>query len=169
MGTSIGSVGIFDSETLDAIQMLTWHKDKVRMLLVMPPQVEACICAEVPFTELEDVDHDSAIKKSGGEFTSNGRQRRLSKKPTSTSNLKEKSTFVSQMSFEENMYSIQNPEPESNLITSVGNGRCTYSVHTQSKEDKVQIFNKAAQRSKSANKAGGRQQWDDIVLRTWKV
>lgn len=47
-GTDGGSVGILDSETLQLIRALHWYDGKVRTLLVMPKEMECCICAEVP-------------------------------------------------------------------------------------------------------------------------
>lgn len=168
MGTTIGSVGIFDSETLDVIQLLTWHKDKVRMLLVMPQQVEACICAEVPFPERENVECDNRDMVSGMESPLTLRQKQCSLKKLVDSRALKMPEYSSQFSYLDNKYCILNPEPESSMITSVGNGRCSYSVHSQSKEDQVKIFNKAALH-RSVLKTSGRQQWDDVVLRTWKI
>ncbi len=58
-----------------------------------------------------------------------------------------------------------NPEPESVMITSVGNGKLGYSLSSQSKEDQLKIFNKAAS---GYNRTGNRQPMDDVVLLTWR-
>ena len=49
VGTTVGMVAIFDSETTNLLNCFNWHKDKVRTLLAMPREVEPCVCAEVPF------------------------------------------------------------------------------------------------------------------------
>ena len=165
MGTSIGSVGIFNSKTLEVIQLLTWHKDKVRMLLVMPQQVDACICAEVPFPDQEKED---CVNKKYPMESSLTLGRKLFSQKLEDNRTNKNPVYSAQLSYLDNKYCIFNPEPESRMITSIGNGRCCYDVHTQTKEDQVQIFNKAVLR-KSAHKASSRQKWDDIVLRTWRI
>jgi hypothetical protein len=55
------------------------------------------------------------------------------------------------------------------MIVSVGNGKESYLIHTETKEERVKTFDKAALR-KSAYRTGGKQQlWEDIVLLTWRV
>lgn len=48
VGTDAGSVGILDSETVQLLRTLHWYNGKVRTLLVMPKEIESCICAEIP-------------------------------------------------------------------------------------------------------------------------
>lgn len=144
VGTSIGSVGVFDSETLDVLQSFNWHKDKVCMLFPMPRQVEPCICAEVPFPDPEcDYGNDKTEMES-------------------SPSIREKRYFPKQAKLENST-----SEPESTMITSIGNGRCSYSIHKQSKEGKAQ-FNGAAEH-KPTYKQGGKLQAYDIVLRTWRL
>ena len=63
-----------------------------------------------------------------------------------------------------------NSEPDSVMLTSVGNGKENYCVQVESKEDRVKAFD-AASRRKSAYRGGpaGKQQFEDIVLLTWRV
>lgn len=49
VGTSIGVVYIFHSETTDLLQRLDWHTGSVLSLFTMPREVDPCICAEIPF------------------------------------------------------------------------------------------------------------------------
>ena len=51
VGTDIGIVGIIDSETCLIIHILQWHASKVRSLLLMPKQIEPCVCPEIPLPE----------------------------------------------------------------------------------------------------------------------
>ncbi|KAL5496266.1 hypothetical protein EMCRGX_G012511 [Ephydatia muelleri] len=51
VGTSGGSVGVVDSETCAVLKVFAWHQGKVRTLLVMPREVEGCLCAEVPIVD----------------------------------------------------------------------------------------------------------------------
>ena len=53
VGTTVGMVTVFDSETTNLLNCFNWHKDKVRTLLAMPREVEPCVCAEVPFPDQE--------------------------------------------------------------------------------------------------------------------
>lgn len=164
-------MGIFDSETRDVLQFFNWHKDKVRMLLIMPQQVEPCICAEVPFPDPEYDKCDCENGKPGMQSSPRTGRKRFSPKKQAmleTSKAHKKLDYSSQFSYLDNKYCMHNLEPESGMITSVGNGRDNYCIHMQSKEDKVQIFNRAALH-KSAYKKCGRQQPDDIVLRTWRT
>jgi hypothetical protein len=56
VGTTIGVVAIFDSETTDLIVRLNWHQSEVLTLMVMPKEINSCICAEVPFPNQEKSD-----------------------------------------------------------------------------------------------------------------
>ena len=52
VGTDVGTVGIIDSETCQVLYCLKWHSSKVRCLLLMPKEMEPCICSEVPLPEM---------------------------------------------------------------------------------------------------------------------
>ena len=56
VGTSTGSVVIFHSKSADLLCHLKWHSGNVHTLLVMPKEIEPCICAEVPFAGSSDED-----------------------------------------------------------------------------------------------------------------
>lgn len=162
VGTSIGAVAVFDSETVSLLNYFSWHKDKVRTLLVMPKQVNPCICAEVPFPH-QDIDVSS---RQGQEMHMNSRKAPIMKR-LAASTAQNHRNFTSQFSYLENKYCVSNPDPDSVLITSVGNGKEGYSVVSQSKEDRVKEFDMAAKR-RSAYRTGARPHWEDIVLLTWK-
>ena len=51
IGTTAGTVGMLNSETLQLVTSYHWYKGKCRTLLVMPREMEPCICAEIPFPE----------------------------------------------------------------------------------------------------------------------
>ena len=51
VGTTGGCVLVVDAERGVVTNVLGWHVGKVRMLLVMPRQMEPCVCAEVHFGE----------------------------------------------------------------------------------------------------------------------
>lgn len=53
VGTQDGAVGVVDSKTCLVITCLSWHTSKIRSLLVMPPEMEPCVCSELPLPELE--------------------------------------------------------------------------------------------------------------------
>ena len=169
MGSSVGSVAIFDSETMDAVNFFSWHKDKIRMLLLMPPQVEPCICAEVPFLDQdlnETENPGNARHGKGSPSPGMGRRRHSPKKVPMVMSGHARSKH--NLSMADNDQACHVPEPESCMLTSIGNGKCGYSVNMQSKEDQVQIFNRMAMQ-KSAYKKGSRIQSDDIVLRIWRT
>lgn len=168
VGSSVGNVAIFDSETTSVLRFFSWHKDKVRMLLLMPPQVEPCICAEVPFQDQDLNEAEGGNEQHGMGSPSLGMgRRRLSPKKTPkhvNGHARNKLNF----SNPDNEKKSQVSELESCMITSIGNGKSGYSVHMQSKEDQVQIFNRMAVQ-RSAYKKGSRAQGDDIVLRIWRT
>lgn len=199
VGTTIGAVAIFDSETVTLLNYLNWHKDKVRTLLVMPRQVDPCICAEIPFPRdcLDSISSSGAsssvtsstssplrasvtggsnVKSSGSVSISSpiGSRKRAyhTKKQLNVPTSQPQRNFTSQFSYLANDYCMMNSEPDSIMLTSVGNGKQGYSVNVESKEDRVKAFNDASRR-KSAYRGTpgghGKQNWEDIVLLTWKV
>lgn len=52
VGTDMGTVGIIDSHTCQVLHCLKWHTSKVRSLLLLPPEMEPCICSELPLPEM---------------------------------------------------------------------------------------------------------------------
>ena len=56
VGTDNGMVGVIDAETCQVLHFLHWHAGKVRALLVMPREVEPCVCPEIPLPEYERTD-----------------------------------------------------------------------------------------------------------------
>ncbi len=189
VGTTIGAVAIFDSESVNLLNYLNWHRDKVRTIMVMPKQVEPCICAEIPFPEdgFDTLSRRSSgltssaspIRASvtNGNSNTSGTQQSSPGVPRKRGPLKKQNNlpapqrnFISQFSYLDNKYCMMNSEPDSVILTSVGNGKEGYCVNTESKEDRVKTFD-AASRRKSAHKGAGhgKQQWEDIVLLTWKV
>ena len=165
VGSSAGSVAIFDSETANVLRFFSWHKDKVRMLLLMPPQMEPCVSAEVPFPDQDwnDIEKSSSPYGMGSPAHQKDRKHHSPKMKRANGQVRDKNFFKMDSDQEQEMF-----EPESCLVTSIGNGKCGYSVNLQSKEDQIQIFDREA-RKKMAYKKGSRIQSDDIVLRIWKT
>ena len=50
-GTSIGSVGIIDSESCNLLDYFDCHRGAVQALLIMPHEIESYVCAEIPFLD----------------------------------------------------------------------------------------------------------------------
>ena len=179
VGTTSGVVGIFDSETRSLLNALHWHKDKVRTLLVMPKEMEPCICSEMPFPDKEeDSTHSSGVAtpSTGSEKSSpfHGKTTRiltqLQPEPKPRSNIQR---GMSVFSYLDNRFRIHNPEPEAVMITSVGNGRRRYHVHEQTRAERLRIFENAqlmrSHRSSDHGHDGLRSKYgDDIVLLTWR-
>jgi len=46
IGTSIGTVEIFDSESGCFLQQYSWHESTVKSLMELPPEIKKSICAE---------------------------------------------------------------------------------------------------------------------------
>ena len=143
VGTSGGVVGVFDSESVELLNVFSWHKEKVRTLLVMPKEMEACICNEIPFNNLES-EHQNGVSK-GHKF-----QRGMSA-----------------FAYLENQHCIHNDEPDAVMLMSIGNGRRKYQVSEQSKQERIKIFNDTqhsiGRRPTSMDKLG-----EDIVLLQWR-
>lgn len=85
-------MAILNSEDCTLMNYFTLHKSNVQALLVMPKQVEPCICAEVPFPSADQKGKNSRI-------------------------------------------SIGSQSSDSVLISSLGNGRQTYNVHSDKQEE----------------------------------
>ena len=98
VGTSGGTVGVFNSETFSLMKSFSWYTGKVQLLLVMPKEAEHCICAEIPYNEQSLPFSQEAP-----------RQKMLS--------------AVSQ----NKMFTL-NREPEAVVITSIGKGRRNFEL-----------------------------------------
>ena len=164
VGATSGVVGIFDSETRSLLSALSWHKDKVRTLLVMPKEMEPCICSEIPFPEEEkDPSHMSTPSK-GSENSLHGKTTRiltqLQPVPRHPPKLQR---GISVFSYLDNQFRIHNPEPEAVMITSIGNGRRRYHVHKQN--DRLLRSQKLDHGQDSLRGKYG----DNIVLLTWRT
>ena len=178
VGTTSGVVGIFDSETLSLLNALHWHKDKVRTLLVMPKEMEPCICSEIPFPEKEeDSTHTSGVTtpSTGSENSSplhaHGKTTRiLTQLQPVVRHPPKLQRGMSVFSYLDNRFRIHNPEPDAIMITSIGNGRRRYHVHEQTKAEKLKIFEKAQLlKSHKKEQDSSRSKYgDDIVLLTWR-
>ena len=178
VGTTSGVVGIFDSETRSLLNALHWHKDKVRTLLVMPKEVEPCICSEIPFPEKEeDSTHTSGVTtpSTGSENSSplHGKTTRILTQLQPVPRHPPKvPRGMSVFSYLDNRFRIHNPEPEAVMITSIGNGRRRYHVREQTRAERLKIFENAqlsrGHRSDHGQDGLQSKYGDDIVLLTWK-
>ena len=95
-------MGVVDSETCAVLKVFAWHQGKVRTLLVMPREVEGCLCAEVPIVDQ-------------GEQTSANRRASGDPQPV------ENDSVASLLS--DNPLFVPNLEPDACMVTSIGNGR----------------------------------------------
>ena len=121
VGTDVGTVGIIDSETCEVLHCLQWHAQKVRTLLLMPAEMEPCVCSETPLAE-------SSVENSGGARRTSTRkiirQRTLS--DTDLPSLPDN-----------NPMSIHNAEPERHMVASIGNGRTGMTEASPSKSNDI--------------------------------
>ena len=147
IGTAGGIVATFDSESGELLNSFSWHKEKVRTLLVMPKEMEPSICNEIPFSGEEENTPDKPSHSR-----SNPRLRR----------------GISAFSYMDNQHYIDNPEPDSVVITSIGNGRRRYQVHELTKEDRIRIFNETDQFIGRRPTAIIDKSGEDIVLLQWR-
>ena len=114
-------MGMVDSETCAVLRVFTWHQGKVRTLLVMPREVEACLCAEVPIVDQSDpTSADPRAGEGGGMMAGNPRRGE-----------DEVTTFPT-----DNPLFVPNAEPDACMVTSIGNGRrqFTFSRSTCAKD-----------------------------------
>jgi hypothetical protein len=158
VGTTSGVVGIFDSETRSLLNALHWHKDKVRTLLVMPKEMEPCICSEIPLPEKEeDSTHTSGVATpTTGSENSHGK---TSRRPPKVQR------GISQFSYLDNQFQIHNPEPDAVMITSIGNGRRRYHVHKKNFGNDQLL---RTQKPDHGQDSLWSKQGDDIVFLTWR-
>ena len=164
VGTTGGTVGVFDSESGQLLNAFSWHKDKVRTLLVMPKEMEPCVCNEIPFPDQE------------------AKQVRSTSVPTQTlhphatepsgAGRSPMQRGISAFSYFDNHHYIRNPEPDAVMITSVGNGRRRYLVNEQTKEDRVKMFDTEVERRNTNQRSlkvdRHNKHGEDIVLLTWR-
>ena len=116
VGMSAGIIAIFNSETVDLLKCFSWHDKKIRNLLVLPKQIEPCICAETPFL---DQDHVTVSSSSLEAQTTT---------PSLGANAKREGATED---FSSNECFVPNPDPYSVMVASVGNGKVGYSVQVQ--------------------------------------
>ena len=127
IGTTGGTVGVFDSESCQLLNTFDWHKGKVRTLLMMPKEMEPCICSEIPFPEKEEWSNQTADHTN--------RTRRHPPPVTRQS---------SAFSYMNNPMFIPNHDPEAVMICSIGNGRKKFVTNELTKAEKLKMFDKAA-------------------------
>ena len=112
-GTDCGSVGIIDSDTHQLLRSLHWYEGKVRTLLVMPKEVESCICAEVPLPSQLQAKPENSRRQNG-------------KKPDPF----------------KNPHNVMSKDRNAVMVTTFGNGRKKYSVHTVTRSERNMQFDK---------------------------
>ena len=161
VGTTSGVVGIFDSETRSLLNALHWHKDKVRTLLVMPKEMEPCICSEIPFPEKEkDSTHTSGVTTPLTKSETLTQLQPVSRHPPKIQR------GISQFPYLDNQFQVQNPEPEAVMITSIGNGRQRYHAHEQNFDNDQQLRSLKSDHGHDSFRSG--KYGDDIVFLTWR-
>lgn len=57
IGTSLGTVKVFDSEGGCFLQQFSWHDSKVESLLQLPPDIKRSICAEFSHSKCTPLQH----------------------------------------------------------------------------------------------------------------
>ena len=120
VGTDVGIVGIVESESCRVLHLLHWHTEKVRTLLLMPREMEPCICSEIPLPEPPETFTNILQKQP---------TRKLIHQPFTIG----ESEYVS---FVENPYKVSNMEPEKTMVASIGNGRRKF---IQDKSDRTDV------------------------------
>ena len=137
-GTDAGSVGIIDSETLQPIRSLHWYDGKVRTLLVMPKEVECCICAEI---------HAANVQKQV-----NNQKSHCPKPPDPF----------------KNPHNVTIKDRSAVMVTTFGNGRKKYEVHTVTKSEMNKQFDKEFMQSSLQTKKSNHFLHENISLLSWK-
>lgn len=115
VGTDIGTVGIIDSEMCEVLHCLQWHTHKVRTLLLMPKEMEPCICSEISLAESQLLNRSSTRKLV--------HQRTLSD--------------ADLISLPDNPCKVHNAELERCMVASIGNGKACIAETNQSKKNDV--------------------------------
>ena len=124
VGTDFGTVGIIDSETCEVLHCLKWHNTKVRTLLLMPKEMEPCVCSELPLAESNQ---QNSIT-------------RLLNRPSTHKLLRQRTISDSELpSLTESSESVLNSELEKYtcMVASIGNGRAGIVETNLSKKDDV--------------------------------
>ena len=121
VGTDFGTVGIIDSETCDVLHCLKWHNTKVRTLLLMPKEMEPCVCSELPLAESNQQNSVT----------------RLLNRPSARKLLRQRT--VSDSSLPDSSGNVPNSELEkyTSMVASIGNGRAGIVETNLSKKDDV--------------------------------
>ena len=156
VGTTSGTVGVFDSEYLQLLNVFSWHKGKVRTLLIMPKEMEPCVCAEIPYSGTEDPSDESA-----GKYTHRFTGQQPPIKPRTGE----------QFSFMNNKMFIRNSDPDAVLVTSIGNGRKRFIVNEPTKAtkaEKVKMFDSAALTTVRRPGEDSHRIGEDVCLLSWK-
>ena len=155
VGTTNGTVGIFDSESCALLNSFTWHSAKVRTLLVMPKEIEPCVCAEIPLPTREDQELSS--------LPSNHTSRYPRRNPVPTPQGALSVSFMSNPMF------IPNPNPDSVMVTSIGNGRKRFIVNEPTKEERLKIFDNAVKNMSQRTTFSQPRSGEDVCLLTWRT
>ena len=61
IGTSIGTVEIFDSESGCFLQQFSWHESTVKSLIELPPEIKKSICAEHSPVKYKSVSRNESL------------------------------------------------------------------------------------------------------------
>ena len=104
VGTSGGTVGVFNSETCSLMKSFSWYIGKVQALLVLPKEAEHCICAEIPYDEKQ---HQSSSSITASQSRNTSQTLRQA---------------------ESNIHYTPNHEPEAVVMISIGEGRKRFVV-----------------------------------------
>ena len=81
VGTSLGKVAVFDSESGNLLQQFLWHSSKVDALMELPPEIKQSICTESKTREKKVLHHSLQI-----DFDSIKLSRKISEQPSFQSN-----------------------------------------------------------------------------------
>ena len=142
-GTDCGSVGIIDSETHQLLRCLHWYEGKVRTLLVMPKEVECCVCAEVRLPSQPQTKQEEE-----------NRRRPNTNRPSDPY---------------KNPHNVAVRDRDAVMVTTFGNGRRKYSVHTVTKTERNMQFDKEfMQSSLQARRKTNQFTHENISLLSWK-
>ena len=135
-GTDDGFVGIMDSESNQLLRTLRWYEGKVRTLLVMPKEVECCICAEVPSpgTVMDGV--RSHYPKPPDPF--------------------------------KNPHNVAIKDRNAVMVTTFGNGRRKYEVHTVTRSERTKQFDKEFLQLTAATRKSNQFAHENVTLLSWK-
>ena len=116
IGTSLGTVEVFDSESGCFLQQFSWHDSKVESLLQLPPEIKQSICAECSHSKCTPLQHHQSLESP-----------LVSKKRVQQESFLQKSASIMQAdtkSFKSGLYSVQSPVKclDTPLIIGIGSG-----------------------------------------------